>query len=1075
MTGYFKNIICSNCSSCFNLKNWVLITTAIINCNLLAAQNPSVWLKFDEEPQATSIINYGSENAAAINTDVSGTGTIIIGASDNIRNQVITSIGDNTGNRARVIVSNVGSVIGSSPRTFTGWVKLSDSSFKWILNTNGNVANNERFSIQIANGFLRVYFGSSIAALSPIAFNLNEWNHYGVVYDGTDLSLFVNGINTITETSTANSNYNSYNYFLSFNNDASSFRIYNAALSDSQIMDIYNEELAEANWEDTTYNPDVFPNNTNYSQPSDASLLTIEMLNNQGFSNVVNGFLSKYKLLIENSFIVDESNPIETVLANNQEAIQNIVNDENTNVAIGIRDLSNKTIFSNTYPKAFIFRRSAEQTNDNETYESWLPDNLLLDGIASKTMNEEITTVNSQKNIYWLNKYAIDHPEKITFLHFNGRSRDPRWENNAFFAGHWMYYPGTILSNAISTTDSILQVADASVFRIGFGLGGAQKNDDIVIVPLDNSGNKLWNQAEQVTLVAKNNNEIKIIRGRYGTTAHNFDAGVYLAPHVVEGPWGNNNLIWTYNYSIDTPRDSNNKRCLDILTDEISGWFEPNGQLFAINGIQFDIAPRYINALNGRQVDQDNNGIADNNSESLQNNYEQGIIEFYEGLRAQMGDEKIIIADGTKYTSQRVTTALNGVETEGFGDFDDTYKAFSKTINAFNFWNDRETTFPKLNYVTHKDGESITTDEFRKRERLVLAASQCLGAGFNSFIQAYTPEQGFSIAIQDELVKGDLNERNWLGQPVNTYLDLSLEGQDYWSGNGINILTTVVQTSSCNYVQNGDALNVTINNDAREGVLTFKNVNIPSGDFTFRFDAQALAGLQNFSSAIPRIIKIEIIGGLDYSNDAASILAFIESDKAYECSYYVRNLGSTTVDIKITIEGDGNVDLSNFKMNTAPQALVREFENGVVLANPSTHDTTFNLGQLFPNLQLTRINGQDSSVNNGTEVGSSVVVPPLDGLFLSISGTLNNESHNTVNKFTIYPNPVKNNLNVKCGACIKEVVIIKIFDINGRIVLEEIKENTADFRLDINAFQSGAYIFQMIGSGFNQSEIILKE
>jgi hypothetical protein len=1043
---------------------------------VINAQKPDIWLKFDEPLGATTIVNSGLDTDAVVATDISGSGILNIGITDNIRGQVIESIGDNFGNKARVIVNNIPSVVSSAPRTFTGWIKHTDTNLKWILNTNGNVANNERFSVQITNnGFLRVFFGSTVTAISPVAFNIDEWNHFGVVYDGANLKLYVNGVLTQTEVATANSNYNIYRFFMSHNNNASSFRIYNNSLSNTDITNIYNDELIEADWTYTTYNPDVFPNNSSYTQPSDASLLTIDMLNNQGFSNVNPDFLNKYIYLIEANFIVDQNNPIETILSNNQIDVQALIDNENMLISNGERDLNNKTIFSNTYPKAFIFRRSAEQTNDNNTYNDWLPDNLLLDGIVAKAMNEEITTVNSEKNIYWLNKYALDYPEKITMLHFNGRSRDPRWENNKFFAGHWMYYPGTKLTNSITATDSILQVNDASVFSTGFGLKSAQKNDDIVMVPLDVSGNKLWNQAEQVTLVAKSNNQIKVIRGRYGTTAQNFTAGVYLAPHVVEGPWGNNNLIWTYNLSVDSPRDANNKRCLDILVDEISNWFEPTGILFALDGIQFDIAPRYINALNGRRVDQDNNGIPDNNSEIEQSKYEQGVIEFYEGLRSQMGDQKLIIADGTKYTSQRVATVLNGVETEGYGDVNDTYKAFSKTINTFNFWKDRNVDFPKLNYVTHKDVESTSTEEFRKRERLVLAASQCLGAGFNSFIQAYTPEPGFSIAIQDEFKKGNDNQNHWLGEPLTDYIDLSLNAPDYWSGNGINELTTTVQTQSCSYTQNNNELNVAINNNARQGVLTFKNVVIPSGDFTFRFDAQALNALNNLSPSIPRIVEIEIIGGVDYSNDAQNILAYIGMDKSYECSYYVRNLGPATVDIQITIEGDGNVSLSNFKLNTAPQALARQFENGVVLANPSTNSTLFNLAQLFPTLELGRLNGQDSSVNDGSTVGDTVIVPALDGLFLKNNATLKTTTYGDTSSFSIYPNPSNGITNIECHQCANKSMTISIYDINGKKLFSKQSKNKSRIPINFSKYNNEIYIIKISNNNFQQSKLFVKQ
>ena len=63
-----------------------------------------------------------------------------------------------------------------------------------------------------------------------------------------------------------------------------------------------------------------------------------------------------------------------------------------------------------------------------------------------------------------------------------------------------------------------------------------------------------------------------------------------------------------------------------------------------------------------------------------------------------------------------------------------------------------------------------------------------------------------------------------------------------------------------------------------------------------------------------------------------------------------------------------------------------EYANGVVLVNPSTRAHEFDLIKLFGNattlkrMQATR--RQDTEVNNGEAVGSTVTIDALDGLFL---------------------------------------------------------------------------------------------
>jgi len=77
--------------------------------------------------------------------------------------------------------------------------------------------------------------------------------------------------------------------------------------------------------------------------------------------------------------------------------------------------------------------------------------------------------------------------------------------------------------------------------------------------------------------------------------------------------------------------------------------------------------------------------------------------------------------------------------------------------------------------------------------------------------------------------------------------------------------------------------------------------------------------------------------------------------------------------------------ISNLTVHGAVDAIVREFEHGAVLLNPSLSAYTFDLSTLFPGKQFRRLKGsakQDPVVNNGQAVGASVVMPAGDGLFL---------------------------------------------------------------------------------------------
>ena len=66
--------------------------------------------------------------------------------------------------------------------------------------------------------------------------------------------------------------------------------------------------------------------------------------------------------------------------------------------------------------------------------------------------------------------------------------------------------------------------------------------------------------------------------------------------------------------------------------------------------------------------------------------------------------------------------------------------------------------------------------------------------------------------------------------------------------------------------------------------------------------------------------------------------------------------------------------------------MYREFEHGLVLANPSDHPYEFDLAELFPGESFTRIQGsanQDRETNDGSPVDGKVRLQARDGLFLA--------------------------------------------------------------------------------------------
>lgn len=65
-------------------------------------------------------------------------------------------------------------------------------------------------------------------------------------------------------------------------------------------------------------------------------------------------------------------------------------------------------------------------------------------GIVGKSLGEEKSGDNDRV-LEFFNRYKSMHPEHLLLLHFNGQARDPIFQTQPFFAGHWIYYNGAAI------------------------------------------------------------------------------------------------------------------------------------------------------------------------------------------------------------------------------------------------------------------------------------------------------------------------------------------------------------------------------------------------------------------------------------------------------------------------------------------------------------------------------------------------------------------------------------------------------------------------------------------------------
>jgi hypothetical protein len=108
--------------------------------------------------------------------------------------------------------------------------------------------------------------------------------------------------------------------------------------------------------------------------------------------------------------------------------------------------------------------------------------------------------------------------------------------------------------------------------------------------------------------------------------------------------------------------------------------------------------------------------------------------------------------------------------------------------------------------------------------------------------------------------------------------------------------------------------------------------------------------------------------------------------KDFESGFYFNAIPARGVDLEFSVEGSEPVYVSGVTAHAYPDAMYREFENGVVLANPTPRAYTFDLAKLFPGKSFRRLKAsplQDIATNNGASAAGSLTLPPDDGLFLA--------------------------------------------------------------------------------------------
>jgi hypothetical protein len=107
--------------------------------------------------------------------------------------------------------------------------------------------------------------------------------------------------------------------------------------------------------------------------------------------------------------------------------------------------------------------------------------------------------------------------------------------------------------------------------------------------------------------------------------------------------------------------------------------------------------------------------------------------------------------------------------------------------------------------------------------------------------------------------------------------------------------------------------------------------------------------------------------------------------QAFTSHFYFRDVPAGRIDLTFEFEGSEPVTISSLSAHPAADIVYREFERGLVVANPSEHPVSFELASLLPGKRYRRLRGssrQDPVTNDGQPVGPQVTLPAMDALFL---------------------------------------------------------------------------------------------
>jgi hypothetical protein len=346
--------------------------------------------------------------------------------------------------------------------------------------------------------------------------------------------------------------------------------------------------------------------------------------------------------------------------------------------------------------------------------------------------------------------------------------------------------------------------------------------------------------------------------------------------------------------------------------------------------------------------------------------------------------------------NQRCFGLFNGMEKESvlIGNDLESADEWTTQVNRLRFWN-AHAYAPALSYVNWKyiveiDGVRtwLNLDQNLARLNLATLVNFDTAVSFYSYKMLSDPN-----AVHDEAVCGADQVIGWLGTPREDCRCLATNGVDLLGGSGFDVsavFTNRIKSMGADIALSrigSDPYSLKVSS-VSDGRITFRIKDIDLSSVTNREITLMADMLSEKSGILPPAMQRQFeVRALDMEGRILEEHNMFAGNGSYMPNIiFFNHLGTgDTVQIEFDFEGCGYVCLRNTGLYNAAPVLVREFDNGLVVANPSDYEVPLSLNAEYRHLTAQPDAWKvdyDQTVNNGALVTNPVVISARDGLFL---------------------------------------------------------------------------------------------